>query len=178
MQCANCGNDNPPEARFCARCGTELPEIAAAASIPATLEPAPPAYASGELRVIAWLVDIFVMGAIVVAIAFWSTGTGIADRNESLDIAPGLLLMSSPWLYYWLLTGLRGQTLGKMLMGIVVVDKQGRLPGIGRAAVRELLGKTISTLPLLIGFVWMFFDPQRQGWYDKLASTYVVRRSR
>jgi uncharacterized RDD family membrane protein YckC len=30
-------------------------------------------------------------------------------------------------------------------------------------------------LPLLLGFVWVAFDPRKQGWHDKLAHTVVVR---
>jgi uncharacterized RDD family membrane protein YckC len=30
-------------------------------------------------------------------------------------------------------------------------------------------------LPLMIGFIWVAFDPRKQGWHDKLAGTVVVR---
>ena len=46
---------------------------------------------------------------------------------------------------------------------------------MGRAAVREILGKLISTIVLFIGFLWIAFDDKKQGWHDKLASTYVVK---
>jgi uncharacterized RDD family membrane protein YckC len=28
---------------------------------------------------------------------------------------------------------------------------------------------------LLLGFIWVGFDPRKQGWHDKLAGTLVVR---
>ena len=80
-----------------------------------------------------------------------------------------------PLLYYWLLTGLKGQTLGKRLVGIKVVDAQGNIPGLGRAALREIPGKLISALALCIGFFWIAFDNNKQGWHDKLADTYVLK---
>ena len=84
------------------------------------------------------------------------------------------LILLTPSLYYWLLTGLRGQTLGKMAVGIRVVNNRGTKPGLARAALRESLGKAISTLVLLLGFLWAIWDSRNQAWHDKLAGTYVV----
>lgn len=41
-----------------------------------------------------------------------------------------------------------------------------------RGALSYILGST----PLLLGFIWATFDAKRQGWHDKIASTYVVRK--
>jgi len=30
-------------------------------------------------------------------------------------------------------------------------------------------------LPLMLGILWVAFDPRKQGWHDKLAHTVVVR---
>ena len=40
--------------------------------------------------------------------------------------------------------------------------------------IRELIGKAISGMILLLGFLWILFDQDNQGWHDKLVSTYVV----
>ena len=47
--------------------------------------------------------------------------------------------------------------------------------GIGRALGR-FLGYLISTIALYIGLIWAAFDPRKQGWHDKIASTFVVRK--
>jgi uncharacterized RDD family membrane protein YckC len=86
-----------------------------------------------------------------------------------------LLVIFILGLYYWLFTGLTGQTLGKMAVGIKVVNVQGDRPGLGVAALREILGKLISTIVICIGFIWIAFDNNKQGWHDKIASTYVVK---
>jgi len=39
---------------------------------------------------------------------------------------------------------------------------------------REWIGKWISALVFLAGFLWIILDKENQGWHDKLASTYVV----
>lgn len=40
--------------------------------------------------------------------------------------------------------------------------------------IREWIGKAISGLLLSLGFLWILFDRDKQGWHDKLMSTYVV----
>jgi uncharacterized RDD family membrane protein YckC len=79
------------------------------------------------------------------------------------------------WLYSWLFIGLKGQTLGKMAFGIKVVNYQGDKPGLGVAALREIPGKLVSGMALLLGFLWVIWDRRKQGWHDKIAKTYVVR---
>lgn len=39
-----------------------------------------------------------------------------------------------------------------------------------------LLGYAISLLALGMGFLWIYFDGRGQGWHDKLAGTFVVRK--
>ena len=40
--------------------------------------------------------------------------------------------------------------------------------------LREWIEKWISGLILLLGFLWILFDKDHQGWHDKLMSTYVT----
>ena len=85
-----------------------------------------------------------------------------------------LLWIALSWLYHWLFTGLKGQTPGKMAMGIRVVDAQGWVPGLGIAALREFVGKFVSGTVLAIGLLWIALDSRKQGWHDKIAGTYVI----
>ena len=78
-------------------------------------------------------------------------------------------------LYHWLFTGLKGQTLGKMAVGIKVVNAEGSMPGLGIAALREIPGKIASFIVICLGFLWIIWDVRKQGWHDKIAKTYVVR---
>jgi uncharacterized RDD family membrane protein YckC len=71
--------------------------------------------------------------------------------------------------------GERGQTLGKRALGIRVFDvRTGRRIGYGRAVIRYV-SRILSTLPLLLGYLWMIWDGKKQTWHDKLAATVVVR---
>lgn len=67
---------------------------------------------------------------------------------------------------------LLGRTPGMMVLGLRVVAADGGAPGARRSVVRAL-GYWISAI-LLIGFIWIAIDRQRQGFHDKLAGTYVV----
>jgi uncharacterized RDD family membrane protein YckC len=37
------------------------------------------------------------------------------------------------------------------------------------------VGLIISFLVIFIGVIWVAFDPNKQGWHDKIAGTYVVK---
>ena len=78
-------------------------------------------------------------------------------------------------LTYVALTGLKGQTLGKMALGIIVVNAQGEAPGIRRAAFREIVGKLASEIAIFLGYLWVGWDEKKRGWHDHIAKTYVVR---
>jgi uncharacterized RDD family membrane protein YckC len=76
--------------------------------------------------------------------------------------------------YQWIfLTRNNGQTPGKMFMGTRVVKADG-------TAITEIdvlmryVGYLINSAVFGIGWLWAFIDPQKQGWHDKLARTYVV----
>ena len=76
-------------------------------------------------------------------------------------------------LYYALCTGYRGQTVGKYLMRLRVVGKEGQPIGYGRALVRWVL-YGVSILSLLLGLIWIFVDRQHRAWHDGLCGTRVV----
>jgi len=73
-------------------------------------------------------------------------------------------------------TGTTGQTLGKMLVGLRVVDSSGQPPGYTRAFLRALLG-TLGLLLCFAGLVPAFLDPARRAFHDRLLKTRVVSSS-
>lgn len=72
--------------------------------------------------------------------------------------------------FFWTLVG---QTPGKLLLGLRVVDQDGKNPTFGRSLIR-VIGYALSALALYAGYWWILFDNRRQGWHDKLAGTYVI----
>jgi uncharacterized RDD family membrane protein YckC len=80
--------------------------------------------------------------------------------------------------YYTMLEGgPRGQTLGKMALGIRVIDlARGGPIGYGRGFIRYV-GRIVSSLPLGLGYLWMLWDREKQTWHDKFAGSVVVPTS-
>ena len=69
--------------------------------------------------------------------------------------------------------GRTGQSLGRKFLNIAVLTSDGRPIGVGRAALREIIGRWLSGLICYIGYLNAFWDRDRQMWHDKLASCYV-----
>ena len=70
-------------------------------------------------------------------------------------------------------TGTTGQTVGKILLGLRVVDTTGHAPGYSRALLRGALG-ALGTLAAGLGLMTMLFDPARRALHDRLLHTRVV----
>ncbi len=109
----------------------------------------------------------------LIVLVRWVTGdnafTGPRTAPQDIFILLGYMI---------LFTGLRGQTPGKMVARIIVVDSEGRVPGIAVAIPREMVGRFIAAVVVGLGLAWIAFDPKRQGWHDKIAGTYVVNKPR
>ncbi len=121
------------------------------------------ARASFGRRLVAIIVDGVILGVVngILSVIFPET------LANALAIAIGLA-------YFTYLEGSTGQTLGKRLLGIRVADINGGGPiGFGRAAIRYV-GRIVSTIPLLLGYLWMLWDSEKQTWHDKFASSVVV----
>ncbi len=69
--------------------------------------------------------------------------------------------------------GKTGQSLGRKFLHIAVLTADGEPIGIGKAALREIIGRWISGLICYIGYLIAFWDKDRQMLHDKIASCYV-----
>ncbi|MEX2237219.1 MAG: RDD family protein [Dehalococcoidia bacterium] len=69
----------------------------------------------------------------------------------------------------------QGRSAGKAVLNLRVIDQQGRPAGFWRMVLRETIGKLVSAVVLFLGFLAIVWDADRQGWHDKIASTYVTR---
>jgi len=125
--------------------------------------------------------------AVIVAVVQWAVQLGLFVAIDVLAAPPGgtappavgmtaaaLVVLINPAYFvgFW---RLRGQTPGKMALGLKIVAEDGSPLSWGRAIVRYL-GWLAGGLVLALGYIWVAFDAKRQGWHDKLARTYVVRQ--
>lgn len=142
-------------------------------------------YAGLEKRFIAALIDSAILFAFNWAIgftiqlvinfmirSFLESGFIFAIIGVYLSFLMGLVIGIGYFVFYQFKTG---QTIGKKMQGIKVVDIQtGQTPTKGKLFLREIIFKMASGLLLGFGFVILFFDPKRQALHDKLAGTIVV----
>lgn len=136
------------------------------------------------LRSLAFLVDAVLVallatgGAMLVDLAVQIGGMISSAPEAGLEwlntTASSLLVVLIALCYFTLFVGLRGQTPGKMLLGLKIIRTTGEEVGYGRALVRWI-GQCLSLLPLGLGFLMIAFSRRKQALHDKLAGTYVVR---
>lgn len=115
-------------------------------------------------RVGAIIIDLILLGVVTSVI-----GAGVGR----LAGAVGLIITLG---YYVYLEGNYGQTLGKMVLDLVVVTEDGGDIDYGPAVIRTLL-RFVDVLPVfyLVGFVAMLLTDRTQRLGDIAADTVVVR---
>ena len=135
----------------------------------------PGSYGGFWIRVVAYIIDAIIIG-IVVAILSIPLAVNYSDVNSGSFRASNGIRFVISLLYFTLLWGYMGASLGQRILGLHVVDATtGQAIGYGKAALR-FIGLIISFLVCFIGVIWVAFDPRKQGWMDKIAGTVVVRR--
>lgn len=118
------------------------------------------------VRLLALLIDGALLTVVVLLVGRGSTSAGV----QLLAAALGMV-------YFTTAVGSGpGQTLGARLVGIRVVDaRTGEPIGYGRAFRRWLVTFLLGWL--IIPYLWMLWDAERQTWQDKLAGDVVVPAS-
>jgi uncharacterized RDD family membrane protein YckC len=121
-------------------------------------------------RVAAYLLDLLVVSSGVVAVA----GRLGDSRREQVRFG-GLLGLAIANLYHLVLEGRDGQTIGKKIIGIVVVADDGEECTYSAAGVRTLF-RFVDWLPVgyLLGFASIALTEGRQRLGDLAANTVVV----
>jgi uncharacterized RDD family membrane protein YckC len=125
------------------------------------------------------------MSQAVVAQAHPARGAhGAIGRVFGQTIAPYLIVLVPTIIiaivYYGLLTGYWGTTIGKRAVGTWVVRAEdSSVIGLPRAFLRAVIfvvGGEVVPLFFLIDNLWLLWDPRRQALHDKAARTLVVRQ--
>ena len=153
------------------------------------------AYAGFWLRVVAHLIDGLLAGiafAAIFLIGIAAVGIGslrdlIHGTNNPEDIfTPGLIavifLLCSVsivmmWIYYaWMESSSHQGTLGKMALGLIVTDLEGRRITFARASGRYFSKIITGLIPLGIGYMMAGFTEKKQALHDMIASCLVLRK--
>lgn len=133
-------------------------------------------YAGFWRRVAAVILDSLILGIVTVPLSL-ALGGGDDLGSSSSTYSPAASSVSTAlgWLYFALMESSAKQaTIGKMALGIVVTDLEGRRIGFGKATGRYF-AKILSFLTIGIGFLMVAFTQRKQGLHDILAGTLVVK---
>jgi uncharacterized RDD family membrane protein YckC len=105
--------------------------------------------------------------------ALWLDIIIVAIACNFLHLHDGLFMIAVA-AYGAVMWKLRGTTVGGIVCNLRIVRQDGRELDWATAIVRGL-ACFLSTIALGLGFLWIAFDGERQGWHDKIAGTVVVR---
>lgn len=120
-------------------------------------------YAGFWMRFLAYVIDGMILSALNLIL------TIIFGRNIAMTIA-------LVWLYFAKFESSQHEaTPGKLILGIKVVDEDGRRISFAKATIRYF-AKFISGFLLFIGFILIAVHPRKQGLHDLIAKTYVVTK--
>jgi len=137
-------------------------------------------YAGFWKRFLAAAID-YVLLVAVSALLGWAAGALYGQSMGSYDdrIAGAIGNVVGVvvwWIYYASLeSSARQATLGKLALGIKVVDPQGGRISFGRATGRHF-AKIVSGLILMIGYLMAGFTARKQALHDMMAGCLVVQR--
>ena len=120
--------------------------------------------ASWSDRFWAWLIDVLLMGLVWHRIV-------ILLGVDPMHLDAVLMLSGLLFLYWTVLEGYRGQSLGKMLLNIVVVGPYGEAIGYRDSAVQSFGKAFLLPLDLLIGL--FAYREKRQRLFNRLSETLV-----
>ena len=124
-----------------------------------------PHLAGKGMRFLTYLIDVFVCYALVFVLIL-AIGAETLIENDSMTSLYFILLFL---LYYAIMEGLTGKTIGKFLTGTKVINQDGENPTFINA-----LGRTLCRLIPFEAFSLLFGN---FAWHDRISKTYVVKNS-
>ncbi len=128
-----------------------------------------PQYVGFWLRTLAALVDSVLVLFLIYPLLFFVLKDPLGTSTAGLLVQ--LILPAVAIMIFW---QAKSASPGKMALGAVIVDADtlGK-PGNKQWLIRYL-GYYVSTIPLMLGLIWVGIDKRKQGWHDKMANTVVV----
>lgn len=130
-------------------------------------------------RLVALLIDFGLIIAmyipLIVVVAILGRISGILGLLAALVLYLAGFVAA---LYYYIGNiGSTGQTPGKRLQGVQVVNDDGTNLGLGGAAIRYIVSAISNSIVcgLPVGSLWMLFDAEDKTLYDKILNNQAVQ---
>jgi uncharacterized RDD family membrane protein YckC len=122
------------------------------------------------------IIDSIIIIIITFPILYLIYGSDYLDSEEFVQGIPDFIisyvLPVMATILFWIY---KCATPGKIALSVKIVDvKTGNNPTVSQSIIRYL-GYYVSLIPLGFGFICIAWDPKKQGWHDKLASSVFIR---
>jgi len=125
-------------------------------------------YAGFWIRFLAYILDGLILGIPTIIVSLVLV---LVTKIPSLQYLVSLVMI----VVIVYMDGTLGGTPGKLILGLRIVNEQGKYIGVPMAILRYI-GRILSAIILWIGFLMIVWDPKKQGLHDKIAKTYVVKK--
>lgn len=127
-------------------------------------------------RFLAWLIDFIIVSIISTSIIFTSFGTIDYEFEEDVFWAESIQYIPTSILFfmYWTILEYKtGQTIGKKILNLKVVNIDGKKPDL-KGIMISSFGKSFL-LPIDIILGWFLTNAKRQRVFNKLGDTLIVK---
>jgi uncharacterized RDD family membrane protein YckC len=126
-------------------------------------------YAGFGSRFLSLLIDGILVGIVNAILGVILSNAG--STGSTLAQVVSLVIGIGYQVYFFTSTG---QTIGMKVMKIKAVNATGGLLTTGQVIIRAVVSY-ISAAVILIGFLWMLWDANKQTWHDKAAGSFIVQ---
>jgi uncharacterized RDD family membrane protein YckC len=137
-------------------------------------------YSTLRRRIAAAVIDVTIMSALggisVMVTVFLALIAGLSFGGDDISLLFYLVLAPFVVIFFYGvgMSAYFGGTVGKLVLGMQVVEEDGKKIGFLRALLREFY--KLFGFFLLNGFLTMFHNKNRRAWYDRMSGTHVVRK--
>ena len=127
-------------------------------------------------RFLSWLIDFVIISTVSTTIIFLSFGTIYYEMEEdelwaeNTQYIPASILF---FVYWTILEYKTGQTIGKKILNLKVVNLKGENPSL-QGILLSSFGKSFL-LPLDVIIGWILTNEKRQRVFNKLGDTVIVK---
>ena len=175
--CKHCGVELSEGSVYCSTCGKSVESQPFATSISKPRLD----LASWSERFIAWIIDLIILGIFISVIKFfvwiaWPTFVWAPDFLRWIPFVDIGLDNVIFFLYWTLMHGKNGQSIGKSVMRIKVMQLNDKPVDLSHAAIESLGKAFLLPLDCIIG--WLLYPKKKQRLFNYISETIIVRISR
>ena len=156
--CPNCGEHLDGETTFCPRCGAL---VHAAGS---------PNLAIFGTRFVAWIIDLVIVGVLVFILNL--PGIVVFRGIPFATVGSREVIM---FLYWTIMEGYAGQSIGKRVTHIKVAKIDGSQPSYWEAAIESVGKAFLLPVDVLVGWLIPAAQAKQQRLFNMLSETVVTR---